>query len=317
MAESVRGKKKIHLREYNSSGSDAESGPDGGDIANTDDCGKCKRRVRDDQNGLQCDLCHTWYHCGCLKISKADYENIMGLKNIVKWFCINCDGTYNSLKRDNDSLRKDNYDLKKENKNLKKLITDIVDRIDKLEKRFQDTHLGSDGLQNLDERIAEHIQENNERERKKSNLIIFGVEESYDREIEGRKAHDMAFCEELITNVLKVETETKMEVVTRLGKPAWNGNERDTERGNVRRRPLLIKFENPRMKWNVISRARELKNVQEEKYKNISIVPDQTPKEREQNRQLRLQLAEKRANNETGWYIKSGKLCHNSNFRSY
>ena len=122
--------------------------------------------------------------------------------------------------------------------------------------------------------------------------------------------------------MLKVEDEAKIEITVRLGKP--RREEADEENGNHQRtkpRPLLIKFENEKMKWDVLRNAKNLKYCSDEQLKKLSIVPDQTAKEREEYRLLRTELEERRANGETGLYISRGKVCQrhrpneNTNFQ--
>ena len=148
--------------------------------------------------------------------------------------------------------------------------------------------------------------------------------------MEERKNHDKTFCERLIKDVLKVEDETKIEVTVRLGKPKRregteevNGNQPSTISGeNPKPRPLLVRFENEKMKWSVLSNAKNLKYCKEEAgLRRLSIVPDQTVKERDEYRMLRIQLETRRANGETGLYISRGKVCQrqwpseNTNFQ--
>ena len=34
----------------------------------------CNRLFKDDQEGIQCDLCDNWFHIKCVKISKEEYR---------------------------------------------------------------------------------------------------------------------------------------------------------------------------------------------------------------------------------------------------
>ena len=173
----------------------------------------------------------------------------------------------------------------------------------------------------MDERIKEY----HERERKKSNIIIFGVNESEDRPRET----DLNFCEDLFREVLKMNPgDTKNEEVYRVGKVAEkredrprqnesiNGSQSDNAgygpRNRVKVRPLIVRLEKPWMKWQIIKNARHLKNVVEDEYKNVTISPDLTLKQREESKKLRDELNEKKANGERGWFIKQGKLTQNT-----
>ena len=41
---------------------------------NSGQCGTCDKVVKDHKNGLQCDMCDMWFHCGCEKVSAEEYE---------------------------------------------------------------------------------------------------------------------------------------------------------------------------------------------------------------------------------------------------
>ena len=37
-------------------------------------CRNCEKDLKTSHNGLQCDLCDQWFHCGCEKVSAKDYK---------------------------------------------------------------------------------------------------------------------------------------------------------------------------------------------------------------------------------------------------
>ena len=257
----------------------------------------------------------------------------MDLKSIIQWFCTTCKMRQATLRKANENLRKEIETLQDERDELSNLVAKIIERLESLERKLSENQHSGRTMYNetkMEEKIAEGIKEHQERERKKPNLIIFGIEESNSEDVEERKNHDKTFCERLIKDVLKVEDETKIEVTVRLGKPKRregteevNGNQPSTISGeNPKPRPLLVRFENEKMKWSVLSNAKNLKYCKEEAgLRRLSIVPDQTVKERDEYRMLRIQLETRRANGETGLYISRGKVCQrqwpneNTNFQ--
>ena len=52
-------------------------------------CGKCKKLVGEGQNGMGCDICDGWYHCGCIGMSKKDYDCYGAIKDAM-WICKEC-----------------------------------------------------------------------------------------------------------------------------------------------------------------------------------------------------------------------------------
>ena len=50
-------------------------------------CGICKKPVKPNKKGVQCDGCDLWFHASCLSLSSADYE---GLASATVWICSSC-----------------------------------------------------------------------------------------------------------------------------------------------------------------------------------------------------------------------------------
>ena len=208
---------------------------------------------------------------GCLKISKSEYEHLGAIKGKVSWFCPPCKTDFKNLKRASAELRK-------ENQELKQMIESMTDRLDNIEKRLHsgshDTNMPTrNDPEHLEELIYENIKEHNEREKKKCNLVIFGIEESHSSEAKDRQDYDRSFCTQLFSEVIKPEDKTNIVTIVRIGKPqrenvnrsSTDANRTNQRNGNPNPRPLLIKFENDGMKWDVLSKAKILKNVTEGK----------------------------------------------------
>ena len=51
-------------------------------------CPLCPNIVSNDEQGLCCDQCSTWYHAPCLLISDAEYQQL-GSSN-ENWYCDHC-----------------------------------------------------------------------------------------------------------------------------------------------------------------------------------------------------------------------------------
>ena len=145
--------------------------------------------------------------------------------------------------------------------------------------------------------MMETIKEEGDRKERERNLIIFNVQES--NESAGMEIQERRKTEEIFENGVGVR-EYKIEQIIRLG--------RRGERENAR--PMLVKLENVKQKWEIIKKAKMLKNS--ESTKHIGIAPDLTKKQREIERRLKNELDEKRRNGETGWYIRRGELHQNT-----
>ena len=121
------------------------------------ECGKCGKEVKNNLNGIECELCEKWYHCGCLKISKSEYDHTGEIEGKVSWFCPPC-------KTDFKNLESANAELRKENQELKQMIESMTDRLDSIEKRLDsgshDTNIPTrNDPEHLEELIYENIKE--------------------------------------------------------------------------------------------------------------------------------------------------------------
>ena len=103
-------------------------------------------------------------------------------------------------------------------------------------------------------------------------------------------------CSDIFKNSLGIR-EFKIEKVIRLGKK---------EQGKTR--PILVKMQNTKEKWNVISNSKKLRNEQSTSKKFIYIMPDLTDKERENDKKLVEELKTRRNNGETNIKISRGKI---------
>ncbi|KAK4319483.1 hypothetical protein Pmani_009586 [Petrolisthes manimaculis] len=85
-------------------------------------CGKCEHVVKDGQRGLECGLCFTWFHAGCEKVNKEEYDSIKVIGKKAQWFCRDCTGKFSNLQVANTKLKEENILLKVENQKLKDRI---------------------------------------------------------------------------------------------------------------------------------------------------------------------------------------------------
>ena len=52
-------------------------------------CGVCTHKVKNEDNGLQCDGCRMWYHIRCDKVEKKLYKVHMEHEDLI-WLCRKC-----------------------------------------------------------------------------------------------------------------------------------------------------------------------------------------------------------------------------------
>lgn len=293
-------------------------------------CLGCKKEVRNNQNGVQCDMCNNWFHAGCEKVGLEEYK-ILQVSKITKWFCRKCDGRYRTLKQENRSLREEQkawqekykklereYERNREENTRQKERVDVMEgkvegKIGGLEADITNLRqevrrsgvangVDSEGIKTL---IKEEIIEIREKEKRKENLIVHNMPE----ECEGQNADKDKIACRFLFNEVGINDDEIIEVI-RLGKPAeYNAQNR------AKPRPMLVKMKNEKVKWHIIGRAKLLRNSRHETFRRVFITPDLTQREREVDQKLREELQEKRNKGEEGWYIKKGKLCLRENFQ--
>ncbi|KAK4289620.1 hypothetical protein Pmani_037425 [Petrolisthes manimaculis] len=209
-------------------------------------CGICKKRVGENDNGLQCDSCVIWYHCGCMKINANEYEAINKATNLVRWFCRTCDPKIMQ------AITK---------------IKELEERLDSLEPKIETV---------IRDRLEDYMQEEQEKNKRKQNIVIFGLKEPDERNSPTeREELDKNKITELHAGVsedLKIAP-TDIEKVFRLGKKNPNQD---------KPRPLCVKFNSTTKKNGILSAAKNLKSANNQhKWKSeVFIAPDFTLKQR-------------------------------------
>ena len=78
-------------------------------------CENFERAVKENQNGLQCDLCEKLHHSGC-EIVKAEDDRLLESEDSdSQWYCRSCRGQLKNRKEENRKLRAANKSLTMEN----------------------------------------------------------------------------------------------------------------------------------------------------------------------------------------------------------
>ena len=260
-------------------------------------CGICKKEVKETHNGLGCDACETWYHCGCIKITQDEYKLIQKMGNQLCWSCGRC-GL--DIKKQNELLKSENEKLRTELEEIKKKINKVDDKLEEIGKNIKNNI-----IQEVKKEIIEEIREDEERKLKKRNLVIYKVMESKD-DIENGEQHDLRFCNELFSDGLQIAN-VKIEKTVRLGRLPEN------QISSINR-PLLVVLENKDKRYEILKNARNLRKSSSEVFRKTFIAPDLTRKEREARKKLIDELSQRRQDGESGWYIKNGQLMRNREF---
>lgn len=293
-------------------------------------CGKCCKRVMENQEGISCDCCSYWFHTKCMTISKPELE-MLGRDNIM-WLCKKCEKESRNLQEENRKMRETNKELIEENNALKSRLNTIENEIKEIKLGLYKQNEGENSnmkeyidimrrdfreemvtliaemkrmfQQNIEENVQdkikkeifESIQEENDKSKRENNLILHNVDESEKELGKSRENDDTQRCNEIFKDGTQ-EKDYEIEKVIRLGKRNNNGKPR----------PILVKFTNKNDKYKILTKTKNLKNAPEN-MKKVIITPDLTLNERKLDKELRLKLKEKRENGENDWYIFRGEL---------
>ena len=161
--------------------------------------------------------------------------------------------------------------------------------------------------QEMKETILHEINEREEHNKRKNNLVLYGVIESDKNSVREKEKEDQKLCCRIIKDELKLG-EAKVNTVIRLGKPHEVKKGREQ---NVKQRPLLVKMRDSYSKFEALKRGKALRNSQNMTLRKVIVTSDLTRKERERDRKLRMELKAKKDKGERGWYIKKGELMQN------
>jgi hypothetical protein len=149
----------------------------------------------------------------------------------------------------------------------------------------------------VEQKITEIRNEQEDKRQRENKLIFFGIKEDGNLEAKQRAAEDRVILIELF-EIMKTKEEILS--ITRLGRK---------KEGSCR--PVLVEVQNEKMKWNIIGRAKLLR--ESKKGEGIYITPDLTVQERKDALELRNELKNKREESKKnedgrGWIIKKGRV---------
>lgn len=275
--------------------------------AGDDDPQKCKHCGNtDDGNGLiECERCSEINCSECVELTLDQCKQIQELP-CVHWYCKGCEeSAISAVKTDRDieekcnlymsqmTARIDAMEKEIDSKADRTDLDQLKDRIENLEKNQNvdipkevKTVLDQQGKTNdtaveekFEKMMAEHSAEEKEREKRKRNLILFGVPEPNTNLKHQRLQMDNEKVAE-ICNVLIDEDITKDDIEHSMRK-----GRKSTDNTSVR--PVVITLTSEELKRNIIRNAQKLNDTED--YQAITINLDMTVKEREEEMKLKVE----------------------------
>ena len=261
------------------------------------------------ESWVECDQCLAKFHRDCTNFGKELFEYLDANPNDnIKWFCDNCQDkekeefdlrsalamqnikidtltqVVGQVKQQNDLITEQNKLLKEQNNFLVEQGNKMMDLVK--------------GRSEFNNQIKIHVEEvltdQKEKEEKKNNMILFGLEEGSHKEEDKNTDEDVGKVKEVFNTVNPEASLIDLDK----SKIKRIGSRRVAEVGKPTPppRPVKIVFDTQEKKMDILRNAKKLKDS--EKFKGIGLSHDKTKKEQEDYRKLKLKLVEK--NKESG-----------------
>ena len=290
------------------------------------ECEECRKEV---DMLVECECCSKWLCVVCAKISNKVMKMLLHYK-AISFYCATCKPVVKDMI---DTQAKGNHSPNNANiseveKKLLNIVTDVENKVKELmefkDKLTQENEKVSMTYSSIVKGIKDNnakdlsppfpplttatdiitsqptniIDEYNDRERRKNNLIFTGIKESVNKDPEIRKQEDR----DVIGNIFK-SIEAKDVVINKIIRL---GAKKEI---NEKPRLLLVSFEDIRKKRFILTQAKKLRDLKE--WDSIFISPDLTRKEQEEGKKLRDQLRALREQGHTDYIIKRGMIVKN------
>lgn len=218
---------------------------------------------------VSCNACQRTYQYSCVGLTTSEVRTISTKPNL-SWSCTTCVNSTSGM----DELKSMILDLKNEIAGLRSQI-DTAKRASSCTCDF--------------EKIISEI---NDRQKRKCNLMFFGVAETSGATKDERAANE----KQLVVDVVKFLTptiRTDFTRITRLGK--YDSNRRSA-------RPIKVTLDSEDLVHQIIKNSRRLRESQS--YRHINVSVDRTPTQNEYYRGVRQELKDRTDGGETGLRIK-------------
>ena len=173
----------------------------------------------------------------------------------------------------------------------------IISKIDKVE-NYLEAKIEEENKKykkEVETKVEKEIEEKMLRHDKKTNLIIYGIDEN--ERIDEKES--LKIDEGEIAKIFQdIEIDEEPTEFFRLGKQ----KRKDVER------PILIKMKTERVCYEILRKSNQMRKTSEGKMKKITIRKDLTLRQREMNKKLTEELKQRREKGENNIKIKNGKI---------
>ena len=256
-------------------------------------CVECKKGVKhtDKSGSVKCSQCDRWWHgLTCTTLNAEALKCLWDTYDAAGhhwWACEGCTQAYMTLTKRMNQWERDMASLRVTVASNTELANDANTKVDKVAKNLEDMDKSrkqdkNDAINEATKRMSAELLD---REGKKSNLMFHGLYEP-PMSVKGveRKNTDLASFKAMFMEMgVKPETNDEIKFSFRVGEL----NDKVVEEP----RPLCIGFRNSETKDHVLVKAKNLGKTRN--YYSISVVPDLTRLQREEDKNLMKEAEQK------------------------
>lgn len=244
-------------------------------------CRICTKTIGKNAKSLMCDRCNGWVHLGCSDVSSSQYSFLeSSVSDSFKWFCKHCEDDCKTISP-GDRLAEQSakletlFEIVRTMQQQNQLILQLLQNENRLEEKIK-------------VQVTEVLDAQKEKEERKSNVILFNVQESENDEKSQETAHDMAQVEKILKTVhpgLQWHSSVTKSVV-RLGR------KKSSKDQHSKPRPIRVSFADAESKLEILRNAKKLRGSG---FQNVGIAPDKTLAERKEDLAKRTEFKERKA----------------------
>jgi len=299
-------------------------------------CADCNKEVLDSHSAVTCDGCGLWHHTACEQVSDEVYAFLCAHRDpSLHWMCKKCTVSFqqlfSSVRRIDDAQRRLEQKFDAMISKLEAANKAPDDRQEEAQKRFEDrfdvminkleaANKAPDGRQEeaqkrfedrltqqlthievkLDSKVPsrEEKEEEDDKDRRKCNVIIYGLKEPTATETEDRRQEDCVLAEELL-HKLSCD-DVSVSHIARLGAPPTGSDSKI--------RPVKLELASADARNKVLRNSKNLRRETHPSWKSVFLHPDLTPREREARKHLVQELKDRKAAGEVNLIIVNNKI---------
>ena len=242
-------------------------------------CLKCDKEVSKNAEALYCFCCSLWTHRSCANVTPEQYNVIreMEAQGQTLWSCAACKSSNIIFKQQiselSNKINRAETKIAEHDTEIASLKESTAARLEKVEASVTDLQNTQSNAPSVDI-VFEEIRK---RESVKNNLVFHQVPEPKTAPPESRREEDRTAVSKIVESLgVEFNANTDIKFMRRAGKYKSTA---------TRPRPLIMGLKNSTLKDRILNNSSKL--ADHDSYSSVSIVPDLTKRQRDEEQQLR------------------------------